>query len=447
MNSSNQIFLEIIMQENNVFDPATLQTAAGYPELSKMNTKFSFSESEKGKLRKLASEVAEISMRNDMKAKAGLWKMHNDLKTDTPVVFIDPENGWNELIPANTLECADPLARVWEMHLRKQIYWADALKDDKVIENYFDVPYSYTDTGWGVDSQKVGGGHGGAYKILNAIEDFESDFENLKHPQIVINAQDSDKVMALALEVFGGILQVRRKNTWWWTLGLCYDYVALRGMEEFMCDFLVNPDWVHKMFAFLCNGKLAMLNFLEANNLLASNNGGTYVGSGGFGFTDGLPIKEQAVTTKDMWGFCDAQETAQMNPELYAEFILPYHKRILERFGLSCYGCCEGYNNRWQYVKQLPNLRRVSVSPWADFSTVPENLGKSYIASVKPNPAVLAMPDIDEDVVRKDCRDAAHKTKGGICEFIMKDNNTLGNNPNNAARWVQIMREEIEKVY
>jgi len=28
----------------------------------------------------------------------------------------------------------------------------------------------------------------------------------------------------------------------------------------------------------------------------------------------------------------------------------------------------------------------------------------------------------------------------------MKDNNTLGNNPRNAARWVEIVREEIEKL-
>ena len=79
-------------------------------------------------------------------------------------------------------------------------------------------------------------------------------------------------------------------------------------------------------------------------------------------------------------------------------------------------------------------------------STVPEYLGKNYIASVKPNPAPLAFHSIDEETVRRDCREAVQKTKGGICEFIMKDNNTLGGNPQNAARWVQIMREEIEKI-
>jgi len=38
-------------------------------------------------------------------------------------------------------------------------------------------------------------------------------------------------------------------------------------------------------------------------------------------------------------------------------------------------------------------------------------------------------------------------TYGGVCEFIMKDNNTLGGDARHATRWVEIMREEIDRVY
>jgi hypothetical protein len=217
-------------------------------------------------------------------------------------------------------------------------------------------------------------------------------------------------------------------------------------MENYMCDFLVEPEWTKRLLEFFCEGKLKMLE----NHLLARNTGATYVGSGGFGFTNGLPLeKENAgdVKLSEMWGFCDAQETAQMSPAFYGEFLLPLHQKILGRFGLSCYGCCEGYESKWKYIKQLPNLRRVSVSPWARWETVPENLGKNYIASVKPNPSPLAVSAMDEEAVRADCRDAVEKTRGGICEFIMKDNHTLGNNPDNAIGWVRIMREEIDRVY
>lgn len=430
-------------------DPATEQTAAGYPELKAMGTTFIFTEREKMILRNLGMQVAEIAERPQMIEKAKLWTLHNDLKTDQPLVFIDPENGWNECIPADSLECVEPLARVWEMALRKQIYWAEKLKDDKVVEPYFDVPYSYSDTGWGLHLEKIGGDNGGSYIVKQAIEDYERDFPKLHHPRYIIDREESSRVMELAHEIFDGVLRVRRKNTWWWTLGLCWDYVNIRGMEDFMCDFIAEPEWAERMLDLLCEGKLQMLDYLEKNDLLAQNTGGTYVGSGGFGFTEEIPVldEDQPVTTRDMWGFCDSQETVSMDPDLYGEFILPRHKKILERFALNCYGCCEPFNPRWKYVKQLPNLRRVSVSPWADWSTVPELLGKDYIASVKPMPTPLALSAIDENVVRRDCRKAVEETRGGICEFIMKDNHTLGNNPQNAIRWVEIMREEVMRIY
>ncbi|MGI6011296.1 MAG: hypothetical protein ACOX8H_07325 [Ruminococcus sp.] len=88
-------------------------------------------------------------------------------------------------------------------------------------------------------------------------------------------------------------------------------------------------------------------------------------------------------------------------------------------------------------------LRHVTVSPWADYKTVPDYLGRNYVASVKLKP----MPEMNEENVRKECRRAVEETYGGICEFIMKDNHTIGNNPNNLIRWTQIMREEIERKY
>jgi hypothetical protein len=430
-------------------DPATMQTASGYPELKSMNSAFLFSAKETEVLRKLGAKVAEIAQRPDMDKKKKLWTAHNDLKTDEPVVFIDPENGWNEIISAKTLVCEDPLARVWEMALLKLIYWADGMKDDKVIEPYFDVPYSYSDDGWGLALGKHGGENNGAYIIDQALKDYETDFPKIHYPRITIDEEESAKVMELAHKTFDGILTVRRKNTWWWTLGMCLDFISIRGLEDFMCDFIAEPENLHRMMKLLCDGKIETLDFLEKNKLLALNTGGTYVGSGGFGFTGQLPREnfDGHVTTMDMWGFVDSQETTSINPDQYGEFILPYHKRIAERFGLNCYGCCEPYDPRWKYVKKLPRLRRVSVCPWADWSTVPEYLGKNYIASVKPSPTPLAMKEMNEDVVRRDCRKAVKETKGGICEFIMKDNNTLGHNPRNATRWVEIMRKEIDRIY
>lgn len=414
-----------------------------------LHSSFKFAETEIQVLRTLADRVVLCASKPDMIQKAVLWQKHNDLETDQPLVFIDPENGWDEIITEKDLVCVDPLARSWEKHLKKQIFWAEKLKDDKVIEPYFDVPYSYWDTGWGLEIGKIGVEHGHAYAIKAVLKDYEEDFGKIHHPQIVIDWEESHRIFQLAEDILRDILTVRWKQDWWWSLGLSIDYIHLRGYEDFLCDFLLEPEWVDKVFDLLCCGKLEMLDYLEKNHLLSQNTQGSYVGSGGFGFTNQIQTKAigESIGTNDMWGFCESQETVSINPDLYGEYISPYHKKIMEKFALNCYGCCEPFESKWKYIKQFPRLRRVSVSPWADWTTVPELLGKNYIASVKPSPTPLSMLNMNEDIVRGDCRKAVRDTKGGICEFIMKDNNTLGKNPYHAIRWVEIMREEISREY
>ncbi len=116
----------------------------------------------------------------------------------------------------------------------------------------------------------------------------------------------------------------------------------------------------------------------------------------------------------------------------------------MERFGLNCYGCCEPLDKRWHVIKQIPRLRRVSVSPWADVTAMSEQLGDRYIFSLKPNPATLAVSPLDEEQIRKELRSAIQLTKNCHLEIIMKDNNTICGNPQHVIRWVEIVREEAE---
>ena len=92
------------------------------------------------------------------------------------------------------------------------------------------------------------------------------------------------------------------------------------------------------------------------------------MGSGGFGFSDELPQPDFAgrVRARDMWGFTESQETVHVSPAMYEEFVFPYEKPIMERFGLNCYGCCEPLHGRWHVVQRHPRLRRVSCSPWVN---------------------------------------------------------------------------------
>jgi hypothetical protein len=439
------------MSEINVTerDPATEQTAAGLSTTRGIATRLSFDPSERERLRSLASRVAELAARPIEKKKAGLWTEHNDLRSAVPVIFCDPENGWNEIVPASSLQCSDPLARVWEMHLLKEIFWAVEMQDDRVIESFFDVPYNYEDTGWGLHEKRIGGERGGSYTWEPPLKDYERDFPSLVYPRIIVDRSMTDRVLDLARGLFDGILEVRLRGIWWWTLGMTWDYITLRGLENFMLDLYDNPDWVHRTMKFMSEGLGRKLDFLEDEGLLALNTGGSYVGSGGFGWSAQLPAEgfdPGGVRLKDMWGFAESQETVGVSADMFEEFIFPYQLPLLERFGLNCYGCCEPMDPRWHVVSRIPRLRRVSVSPWADRETMAQALGKNYILSLKPSPTPLAQPVMDEEEVRASLRSDLKKVEGCIVELIMKDNHTLGGNPGNATRWCRIAREELGRL-
>ncbi len=256
------------------------------------------------------------------------------------------------------------------------------------------------------------------------------------------------ETLALAAEVFRGVLAVGLRGVWWWSLGLTWDLARLVGLEKMLYLMYDDPGMVHRIMGLLRDGYLAKLDYLSGHNLLSLNNNHAYVGSGGIGYSRELPgrtLDGTGVRPRDMWCLTESQETIGVSPEQFEEFVFQYQKPIQERFGLNCYGCCEPLESRWHIVKKTPRLRRVSVSPWADQGKMAEFLGNSYVYSRKPAPSLLAVPHMDEEAARADIRRTLEITRGCIVELVMKDNHTLGGNPQNLVRWVRIAREEIER--
>lgn len=410
-------------------------------------------------LRGLGDKLRSLAERPCEQEKIALWTAHNDLKTEQPVIFIDCENGWNEIFPwAETIQCEGEMAQDWEMWLRKEIHWADVLKDDKVVEAKLYLPYHAVDTAWGIAEERIGDPtRGEAYVWKSPLSDLDEDaFEGLdlstviKTPEIRIDWEASNRAFALAQEVFDGILEVEFRHKWWWSPDLSLSYSNLRGMENMMCDFYDYPEKVHEMMRLFTDGYLVKFDYLEQNGLLPNNCESMYIGSGGTGWTSELHGTPGQVRLMDMWGFNEAQETSEVSPEMVNEFILPYQTELASRFGLNYYGCCEGLDRRWDYVKAaIPRLRRVSVSPWADRRKMSELLGGDYVYCLKVSPTDIAVPNPDEAYIRKHLNEVLGYCKqcGNRVEILMKDNHTLGRRPENAARWVQLAREEVARVY
>ena len=402
-------------------------------------------------LRSLAARLAGLAARPGEAQKRELWYAHNDLRSKQPLLLVDPENGWNEIVTPGSLKCEGPLARRWEMVLRKELFWGQSIQDDKPIEALFEVGYAYTDTEWGVQETYHGGSSGQSYAWEGGIKGPE-DVDRIGTPRIEVDYRTTLETLALAADVFSGLLRVRLRAVWWWSLGMTWDLARLVGLEHMLYLLYDNPGMVHRIMARLRDGYLVKLDWLEANGLLVLNNDHSYVGSGGIGYTRelprGMPLgapHDSGVKTADMWCLTESQETLGISPDQFEEFVFQYQLPLQERFGLNCYGCCEPLDARWHVVKKTPRLRRVSVSPWADQAKMAEFLQDRYVYSRKAPPSLLALPRIDEEAVRADIRATLEAARGCVLEIIMKDNHTLGGNPDNLVRWVRIAREEIER--
>ena len=123
----------------------------------------------------------------------------------------------------------------------------------------------------------------------------------------------------------------------------------------------------------LMEGWLGVLDQFEASGLLTQNNVGFFA-------CDDLPKADfdGRVRLRDCWGRGESQEFQAVSPAQHEEFLLQYQKPILERWGLSYYGCCEDLTHKIDLILSIPNLRRFVCSAWTDIETLAGALGNGY---------------------------------------------------------------------
>jgi hypothetical protein len=186
-------------------------------------------------------------------------------------------------------------------------------------------------------------------------------------------------------------------------------------------------------------------------NLLSMNNDSTYNNSGGNSYTDELPaggFNPERVRPCDMWASAESQSFALVGPKQHAEFALQYEKRLLEPFGLTGYGCCEDLTHKLEDIFSIPNMRRISISPFADVDLCAPKLGGDYIFSWKPHPSHL-VGAFDEERIRRYIRHTIEVAQKNNCvlEMILKDTHTCEFVPERFDRWTQIAREEVDRIW
>lgn len=278
----------------------------------------------------------------------------------------------------------------------------------------------------------------------------ENDLEIIKYPEITLDAEATEHIYNTTADIFDGILPVEKQGIAYLGIEPVDDLVRLWGVQEFLIDLALRPELVHKFMSRLTDALLYVLKQYEEKNLLSLNNREMIAGQGGHGYTDEQPgpgYDPAHVKPSNLWGSSTAQIFSEVSPAMHEEFSLEYELRWLKQFGLTYYGCCEPLHRKIDILKRIPNLRKISMSPWVNIEEGAEAIGNNYVFSYKPNPAIFAQESWDLEYARKDLEASLKKMRKHNCivEVIMKDVSTVRYKPHRLWEWVRMAVETTER--
>lgn len=395
-------------------------------------------------LRDLAAQVAEIAALPVQEEKRALWRNLNSLKPERPMVMID-QVCWNEVNVDDelTLRCVDAECRRHETFLRRTLYQWQRFPVDMVVEPFIRVPKAIHNTSFGIrvkedtvatDPANDVVGH----RFINQFQT-EDDLLKIQTPFVSHDALETERRLALAHELFDGLLEVRP----WGAdpyLSLWDPISTWIGVENALFTLMERPEFMHRLANRMTAGYLSMLDQLEQQGLLCGQQSLIHCTGA---YTDELPAPgydPAKPRTKDLWMFGLAQMFSTVSPRMFKEYEVDYSSRICERFGLVYYGCCDPLDGKMNEVRMIPNVRKVSMSPWVDVERGAEEIGRDFVFSRKPSPALLAPNTFEPDAVRKDLLDTVRACEKHGCplEIILKDISTVRYEPQRLTQWAQI---------
>ena len=403
-------------------------------------------------LRELGQWKAAVAALPVQEERRELWARLNDLRSVRPMVWLF-EVPWHEMEVDNelTLVCSDPYCRQLEMGLRRERYQWEHMQGDMVVDPTILVPPAIGDTGFGlaenVDVERTDEASSVVSRHYHIQIQDEKDIEKIKMPVVTLHAELWDARVEMLSDLFDGIIPVEKTGMKYTSIAPWDWLIRLTGVEPALMDMVTRPAYVHRLMDRLMRAYLRRLDQYVELDILALNND-RWLG-GGPQYTHELPpptCDPEHITTRDMWGRTMSQIFSAVSPAMHEEFALQYECRYLERFGLTYYGCCEPLDKKMDILRRhVPNLRKVSMSPWIDLDVAADNVGTDYVFSLKHNPALLAEESWNPEFVRRDLTAILNRLRGLHVEIIMKDISTVKYEPRRLWEWARIASEVAEE--
>ena len=402
-------------------------------------------------LRSLAIEIAEIAALDVQEETRKLYRAVNGLKMIRPVVLLD-ELPWNQLNGDGelTLQCEDEFLRSVELGMRRTIYKWKHCRGDMIVEPFYALSrvIHVDPIGPKVVESTISIDKGNnivSHQYVDQFDTMES-LELLKAPEIRVDDELTEKRRELLDGIFGDVLPIRVTGITHAGFYMPWDDLSMwRGVEAIYTDLYDEPELLHAFMRKYVDIRKDLLRREEELGLLDDYMPVLHCTAG---LVDDLPGEKPAgkVTRRNMWGRGTAQCFASVSPAMHDEFEITYAKEFFEGFGLVYYGCCEPLHDKIDIVKKLPNVRKLSITPWADVRKSAERMGKDFVLSRKPNPASVGVPVLNEDALRKDILETLTvcRENGTPCEFVLKDISSVAHNPMNLTRWEQVVMETVK---
>lgn len=397
---------------------------------------------ERSILRELAKPLADIAALPIQQQTQNAWKALNGLRPVRPMVMVD-QLPWHELNVDDelTLRCQDPFCKQLETDLRRQLYRWKHIPTDQIVEAAINIPCVIQGMGLGLgvvedtvrtDAQNTVYSHHYVDQLQN-----DDDLKKIRNPQVQLDAQATARRLEIAHDIFDGILEVRRQGAlpsyapWDWI-------VTWRGGEPVIYDLADRPQFLHSILQRMTDAMLCMLDQLEAQGLLGPYQADIHCTGA---WSDELPAPTgRPAKAKELWTFGMSQIMSTTSMAMHEEFERPYLGPWFERFGLVYYGCCEPLDRKMEMVRRLPKVRKVSMSPWVDVEQGASQIGRDFVFSRKPTPALLAGDSFDPQAVERDLRQTldACGRHGCPVELILKDVSTVRYEPKRVWEWSEL---------
>ena len=392
-------------------------------------------------LRDLARQVAEIAALPVQQETIGLWKALNGLRPVRPMVLID-QIPWHEMDVGGELKllCRGELARDLETRLGRTLYLWNHMRADMVVEPVLDLGKVFRGEDWGIHVRQETAVTDPANDVLGHeyIDQLQTDadIEKFHAPRMELDDEATARTEEQARDLLGGHLDVHMQGYHPWFRP--WDILAMwHKPEGCLTDVALRPEFVHRIMDRLTAAHFALLDDLESRGLLCRPQSLIHCAGA---WTDELPAAgydERRPRAKDLWTAGMAQIFSTVSPAMHKEFEIDYAEKWYARFGLGYYGCCEPLHDKIDLIRKLPRVRKISMSPWADAAKGAERIGRDYVFSSKPSPALLAWDTWNPQAAQADLRRTLEECARHRCpvEFILKDISTVRYQPQRLWEW------------